>query len=189
MSPILGIWASAQQSALNAGSYESISSYTVGSGGTSTITFSSIPSTYTHLQIRSMVKNSVTGTPGQNWQFNSDTSSNYSWHLLYGNGSSVTATAGSSQTYFFAGTGSAGSVDNTAGAVVDILDYTSTTKAKTVRALAGADGNGSGIILLESGAWYKNSSSVYEAINTITITSSSGSFSQYSSFALYGIKA
>jgi hypothetical protein len=51
--PILGIIASAITGNLVTTSYESIETVTVGSGGSATVlTFSSIPATYTHLQIR-----------------------------------------------------------------------------------------------------------------------------------------
>ena len=50
--PILGVIDSAKTG--NLSSYESIQTITVGSGGASTIVFSSIPSTYAHLQIRAL---------------------------------------------------------------------------------------------------------------------------------------
>jgi hypothetical protein len=50
--PILGIIASAITGNLVTTSYESIETVTVGSGGSATVTFSSIPATYTHLQIK-----------------------------------------------------------------------------------------------------------------------------------------
>jgi len=57
------------------GSYESIASAS-GTGSSGTITFSSIPSTYTHLQIRGIGRNSYPSTQ-VNVRFNSDTGSNY----------------------------------------------------------------------------------------------------------------
>lgn len=169
------------------GSFESIATTTVGAGGTGTITFSSIPSTYTHLQIRCMAqtnRGSVSYDGGKTI-FNGDTASNYSTHNLTGTG----ATASSSSlltTYmqlpwvgFGTTTGS-----NWGGTVIDILDYANTSKFKTVRALGGADGNGSGYVTLTSGNWRSTS-----AITSISITPDGGTtFSQYSSFALYGIK-
>ena len=65
--------------------------------------------------------------------------------------------------------------------IVDILDYANTNKYKTMRALDGFDANGSGYAVLWSGNWRSTS-----AVSTITITG--GTFAQYSSFALYGIK-
>jgi hypothetical protein len=177
MSPILGIWASAVTGGVSTTSFESIATVSVGSGGASSVTFSSIPSTYTHLQIRC-----ITRGGGSQIQFNSDTGANYTRHYVYGNGTSVQAGGGG---------GNSGmsiidytSQTNTFGAaVVDILDYTSTNKYKTARSLTGFDTNGAvdQEIFLFGGMWLNTS-----AITTITI--SGGSIAQYSHFALYGIK-
>jgi hypothetical protein len=73
------------------------------------------------------------------------------------------------------------------GGVVDILDYASTSKNKTIRTLSGADINGAGGDLrLSSGLWFATPA----AITSITLYANGGSsdFAQYSSFALYGIK-
>jgi hypothetical protein len=67
--------------------------------------------------------------------------------------------------------------------VYDILDYNSTSKFKTARTLLGYDNNGSGAIFFTSGNWRSTS-----AITTVTIYPNTGTFAQYSHFALYGIK-
>ena len=71
--------------------FTSLQTVTVGSGGQTTITFSSIPPTYTHLQIRWLARENTgaQADPSQNIRirFNSDTGSNYSIHRLYGLGS------------------------------------------------------------------------------------------------------
>lgn len=160
-------------------SYESIATTTVGVGGTSTITFSSIPSTYQHLQIRAFTIGS-----SDNYftiRANSDTGSNYAYHQLTGDGTSVTAGAGSSTSTMFSGQGS-GSSSNGAVAVVDLLDYANTNKFKTFRTLTGYDINSVGGIWYRSGLWQNTN-----AVNNITLVSG-GTFAQYSSFALYGIK-
>ena len=170
-------------------SYESIATVTVGSGGSSSISFTSIPATYTHLQIRAIARTTVTSdTDFMALQFNGDTGSNYVHHSLFGNGS--TAGAGVDRPVSFAiaqrlATNQNGS--SIFGAVVmDILDYTNTNKYTTTRNIGGYDANGSGQIFLESNLWQNTS-----AINSITITPSnpgSFAFTQYSQFALYGIK-
>ena len=178
MSPILGILASSRP-AIATSSYESIATSTVGSGGAASITFTSISSNYTHLQIRAIGKLSA-GAQEILFQFNSDTGSNYNSHQLYGDGASVVANAkGTSSngwiTYWAAtGFGSA---------VLDILDYKNTNKYKTTKSLGGHDLNGSGYILLRSGLWMNTS-----AITNISIFPVSGNFTEYSQFALYGIK-
>lgn len=187
MSPILGIWASQNYPRIT-NSYESISTTTVGAGGTSTITFSSIPSTYKHLEIRSFGANSATNNQYVKLVFNSDTGANYAEHHLSGNGS--TANAGANASFnnggLYFGMGLPGTLlSNVFGAgVTTILDYANTNKYKTVRSLDGFDGNGSGGVEIVSSLWQSTS-----AITSITLTvNGSNNFQQYSHFALYGIK-
>jgi len=173
------------------GNYTSIATQTVGSGGASTITFSSIPSTYTHLQLRIIAQTSRSGaiTDGMNIQFNGDTGSNYSQHWLQGNGSAVTAYGYASQTRGWLG-GSGGASGYFSANVVDILDYTNTNKYKTHRYLMGTDANGSGLIEIGSGVWFKSGtgSNISDPISSFTILPDYSPYVQYSSFALYGVK-
>lgn len=173
--------------------YESIQTVTVGAGGSSSIDFTSIPSTYSHLQIRMISRNTAAGVAGtlDNWlRFNSDSGSNYSFHILQGDGAAAAAGAGTTQTRVRMPNQSPGasSTANTFGAaVIDILDYTSTNKNKTVRALYGANDNTTNSeyrVFLLSGLWYATPA----AITSITILPETANFAQYSSFALYGIK-
>jgi hypothetical protein len=175
-----------------AGGYDSIQTVTVGSGGQATISFTSIPQTYTHLQIRATSKNLYTGAVGDdssNMYFNADTTyTNYRTHRLNGNGATVSSNSvQSSGTYILGGGFSVRSYStytNMFGvAVTDILDYTNTNKYTTVRMLAGADMNGAGDVVLHSGLWMSTA-----AISAITLSDAAGNFAQYSSFALYGIK-
>ncbi len=164
------------------GSMEALGSVTL-NAATSTITFSSIPSTYSHLQLRAIVRSGTTGESGM-ITFNSDTGANYSRHYLIGTGTATASGAGTSANnidiFYFNSSASTASVF--AANVLDILDYANTNKYKTIRLLAGADLNGSGALGLYSGSWRSTS-----AITSITITPSS-TIAQYSSFALYGIK-
>ena len=159
------------------------------------VTFSSIPQGYTHLQIRALARGNR-GTYSSDSlmiQFNLDTStSKYATHRLYGQGSSVPSTvAYTNLGGIICGviTG-AGAGSNTFGAsVIDILDYTSTNKHKTVRGIGGEDNNSGtnpieGFVELSSGVWLDTS-----AINSIKLYSiNATALQQYSSFALYGIK-
>ena len=183
MSPILGIWASSIQPSLNASSFDSIATVTVGSGGQSSVTFSSIPQTYKHLQIRYITRDGVNSS-NTVLTFNGDTGANYSTHYLVGNGSSASAGAAASSSFIYTDI-LTNSSTSYSGAVVDILDYASTSKNKTVRTLAGIDLNGSGTVWLASGAWY-NSSTAISSLRLIN--NNANAFPQYSSFALYGIK-
>ena len=156
-------------------SYESIATTTVGAGGASNITFSSIPSTYTHLQIRCMVKNSQLAS--MYLELNSDTGANYSFHRVYGEGTTTVASGGGG--YSFALCGITGT--QFGSTIIDILDYTNTNKNTTIRSLSGYDNNGSGYVGLWTGGWY-NTNAV-SSINLVATT-----FQQYSQIALYGIK-
>jgi hypothetical protein len=174
--PILGILASSTPAA--AGDYESIATVTVGSGGSSTITFSSIPATYAHLQLRIATVNSTYGR----LYFNNDTTAaNYRSHYLSGNGSA--ASAGTYANVIYSPYDGSGSNDPYVE-IIDILDYGNTNKNKVIRQLAGLDKNGSGQVAFLSGLWLSTS-----AINEIDLVVNSGNFAQYSHFALYGIKS
>ena len=187
MAPILGIYASQISGHLTPpNSYASIATQTVGSGGASSITFSSIPSTYTHLQIRILSKTTSGDFNDLTLTANADSGANYSWHRIYGNGATVSTNAVTSTTPMTVGldTGSTQASGVFATNVIDVLDYTSVNKNKTFRTMAGADANGSGYIILFSGTWYNSST----AVTSITLTPAGGAFTQYSSFALYGIR-
>ncbi len=184
--PILGIFASAQQSAAVT-SYESIATVTVGGGGSSSISFTSIPSTYQHLQVRLMARtNRAAEADFLTVTFNSDTGNNYSYHYLQGDGSAAASSNSVNSPYILLNRfASASATSNVNGVgVLDVLDYANTNKYKTSRSLAGYDNNGSGVIEFDSGNWRNTA-----AISTLTITPGAGTaFVQYSSFALYGIK-
>lgn len=146
---------------------------------TTTITFSNIPQGYKHLQIRAIAKASGTNF-NPKMQFNGDTGSNYSWHYIYGDGSTAVAGAGATQAFIYNSIISTNaSMYN--GFVIDILDYSNTSKFKTTRELSGQDRNGSGEIALWSGNW-RNTAPI------TSITFSNGTFDTNSRFSLYGIK-
>jgi hypothetical protein len=158
-------------------SYESIAT-ALGTGSSGVVTFSSIPSTYKHLQIR-ITAFQATGNDVF-LKVNSD--AGVRGHWLQGNGASATAGSetGTGNGQYF-GTDYFNSTNPTV-AVVDFLDYGSTTKAKTARWLWGRDSNGSGRIILGSSLFTTTS-----AITSITFTSAN-SYTSNSHFALYGIK-
>jgi hypothetical protein len=157
---------------------------------TASITFSSIPQTYTHLQIRGTVKaNRATYVDDLGMRFNGDSTSNYSYHRLYSFGSGTPGSdAGTSSSSMNIGQVSGGTVNNsnTFGVVIiDILNYASTTITKTVRCLTGADDNGQGGVQLGSGNWRTSNTGV----SIITLLPLIGSvFFTNTQVALYGIK-
>lgn len=183
---ILGIYASSVLKVTN--SYESIATVT-GSGAS--VTFSSIPSTYKHLQIRSIARTSSGAYDTVLlYRLNGDsTYTNYfGRHLLYGDGSTAAAAANNSSAF------TGGAVGQTAGGltasnvfattIVDILDYQNTNKNKTLRGLGGIDTNGGGTVAFASSLWLNTA-----AVTSITILPYDGSsFAANTQFALYGIK-
>lgn len=189
--PILGVIDSAKSGHLfePSNGYEAIATANL-NAATASITFGSIPATYAHLQIRAIARGTST-VDSFVLSLNGDTNSaDYNSHYLYGNGSAAsTATQGNSAYMFVGSMPTNSSTANSFGvAVIDILDYTSVNKNKTVRSFTGQDNNGSGGVVLFSGIWFNAPSN--SAITTVTIfpNASTGNFAQYSSFALYGIK-
>ena len=154
----------------------------------STVTFSGIPSNYTHLQLRITARSASTGG-SMRLTFNSDaTGSNYARHLVMGDGSTPSASAANADSV----TAAIGDFPVSSSAsnffsnhIVDIFDAFNTSKNKTLRSLSGQDLNGSGSIQLRSSLWMSQS-----AVTTISIFEGAGSnFAANSHFALYGIKA
>ena len=165
------------------GAYDALATVTVPSGGLADITFAGIPSTYKHLQIRASVLGSSLNQDIFA-QFNGVTaSSNYSLHELRGNGATVSASAVTSTTGFYLATNALTTTFPTVF-VMDLLDYASSSKNKTSRILQGKDANGSGTISLFSGLYY----GATNAVTSIRIFPSGGSFNEHSQFTLYGVK-
>ena len=189
MSPILGARGGLSASAYGftsavaalPGDYDSIASLS-GTGSSGTIAFTSIPSTYKHLQIRATYQCSTTDNPYLRVGGGSiDTGANYSWHHLYGDGASVLNNGNGSQTFTYFGYSQNATNPNVA--IIDILEYASASKNKVFRILAGQYNNGVGELELWSGSW-QNSATAIGSISLIT----AGVFSTASTFALYGIK-
>jgi hypothetical protein len=167
-----------------AGAFESIASAT-GTGSSGTITFSSIPQTYQHLQIRIMANDGGNNNIGI--RFNGDSGTNYANHKLEGDGSAVAASANTSVNRALYVGQATGLTDIMGVSIVDIHDYASSTKNTTVRSLVGWDSNNDvdgGYIRLTSGL-FNNTASV----TSISLVDLGGNFTTTSIFALYGIKA
>jgi hypothetical protein len=138
----LGIWAaSGAGGGGGASDFELISTQLV-TGSPSSVTFSSIPSTYRHLQVRMTMKNSNgASTMDQGYfTFNGDTTtSNYHAHWMNGNGS---GTGNSYSNSYVASIRSVATSLFTASAfsghILDVYDYGQTTKYKTSRIIGGA---------------------------------------------------
>jgi hypothetical protein len=167
-------------------SYDSIATITVGSGGATSAEFTSIPGTYTHLQIRAIGRGAGSNTDnGFYFRLNSDSGTNYTRHRIRGDGSSASASANTAADYAALGGlpagGASASIFGTF--VIDILDYANTNKYTTIRSLVGEDRNGAGNIILNSNLWLNTN-----AVTSILLAFDGPNLAQYSHFALYGIK-
>ena len=166
-------------------------------GNAATVTFSSIPSTFTHLQVRAYGR---TDRPTYNvgsysMTINGDTGNNYSRHYLRSapGSPSTGVESGGSGTVGYIDLGQFAGSTATSGifgvGITDILDYTNTNKYKTVRHIGGVDTNGAasgvaGFLQMSSGAWLNTN-----AITSLTFYPIEGAsnFVSGTRFDLYGI--
>jgi hypothetical protein len=163
------------------GTYESISTVTVGGTSQSSISFTSIPSTYTHLQLRGIL---LANGASPQIRFNSDSNANYSNHLMYGGGTNPPGTGSNTSisAMYIGGSNTGTSSSHPFVFVTDILDYANSSKNTTMRTLSGVDQNGSGEVSIFSGGWH-----VTNPVTSVSVITNVN-FTQYSSVALYGIK-
>jgi len=156
-------------------------------GNTAEINFSSIPSTFTHLQLRIYGRGTTSFSDGLTLytRFNNDSGSNYADHQLFGGGSSAASTAGTSKTQMDASqifADSSATANIFGVAIIDILDYANTNKNKVIRTLAGWDGNSTkGRATIASGLWMST-----DAVSAIKLFID-GNFVAGSRADLYGI--
>ena len=157
--------------------YEAIATQTLGSAA-ATVTFSSIPGTYTDL-VLIITPQSSSSTSSVDIQFNGDTGTNYSLTYLYGNGTAALSGRDSSTAY--AGGGSASDSASTfLTNTVHIQNYSNTT---TNKSLLMRTGNTVGNVLSAVSMWRNTA-----AINSILLKLSTGAnFTTGSTFSLYGI--
>lgn len=168
-----------------ANTFTKIASVTVGSGGASTVDFSSIPSTYTDLAVYYSIRGSSNESgDGHNpyFKFNNNTS-NYSWIMGYGNGSSALKDSGTSNLLICACPSSDFTANTFSNGLVYIPNYTS-SNYKVYYRDSTAENNGASSYTVFNARLWSNTS----AINQITFYPITGTFVQYSSATLYGIK-
>ena len=157
--------------------YEPIATTTLGSAAAS-VSFSSIPATYTDLRLVVTGGTSVSGTYA--WiQYNSDTASNYSTTRVDGDGSGAASSRTTSATFIRNST----SLDSNPNLVItDIFSYAGST-FKTCLIDTAADQNGSGRVTRTVGLWRSTS-----AITSILFSANSGNLNVGTTATLYGIK-
>jgi hypothetical protein len=181
----LGFFATAGAGAGAAGSFDLLASQVLTSPAAN-ITFSNLAtsyaSTYQHLQLRIVALHSADQNGKMN--FNNDTGANYSYHQLFGNGSSVASNGGGGEVWMQIGYGP-NSTTQPVVSIIDLLDPFETTKYKTIRTLTGSASSTNNVKLM-SGSWRNT-----DAISTIVVAEigGSGSYKTGSRFSLYGIKA
>ena len=141
----------------------------------STITFSSIPQTYTDLVL---VASFTAGNNDEKLQFNGDTGANYSWMRLYGDGTSASAGFAPTPTYL---RHTGGDLTTQQNVIINIFNYANATTHKTT---IGRGNNAAIQTTAVAGLWRNNA-----AITSITYSVSANNFSSGSTFTLYGIKA
>jgi hypothetical protein len=153
--------------------YEPIATTTVGTA-TSTVTFSSIPGTYTDLVV--VISGTSSILTGIGTQFNGDTGTNYSRVLIQGNGTTASSSVETSQTF-----GTWGLLDTVGGnSVYNIMNYANATTYKTIISRANVV-NGA-LVRGHTGLWRSTA-----AITSITFMYST--FSTGTTLSIYGIAA
>lgn len=173
-----------------AGAYDLISTSLI-STTTASVTFSSLPTEYSHLQIRLTGRSNRADYQDQiAIRLNGVTSNVYISHNMRGNGTNVASGYQDIFGYIFSSSGfDLFSTNETSGAfgagIIDILDFKSTLKTKTIRMFSGiAGGTQSKQINLTSGM---NPGST-AALTSVTIFPRNGSWVSGTRISIYGIK-
>jgi hypothetical protein len=191
--PILGSLASQNTKSFlfaPSGAFDSIATINCTDNTTTLISFTGIPQTYTHLQLRGYLQVYGGSQGGANIRFNNDSANNYAFHQFGGGAYDGTTRAQGYVTQnsfnFDRFEGSTTAVNVFSPMIVDVYNYSNTTINKTAKQKAGIADNGLGYeqVYISTGHW-RNTSAVTRLdffINGNT------ALSQYSSFALYGIK-
>jgi hypothetical protein len=176
----LGFWAAA--GGPGQFDYEQIAT-TLVSSTTGSVTFSSIPQNYKHLQLRWAGRDASTSGDGY-IRFNSDGGNNYSAHrIIAGTGGvSSSAVVPASVVYVASMANTNDATSAFSAGVTDFLDYSITTKNKTVRALTGVQSSNK-FIALWSGAWYNTT-----AISSMEFFSGGTGWIAGTRISLYGIR-
>jgi hypothetical protein len=154
------------------------------SSATANVTFSSIPQTYKHLQIRMVTRgNNSSGFFAIYGSFNGNQA--YSWHRVKADGSSLSSDGFGSQSVMVLGNqpNANDSSNSFAATIVDINDYTSSAKNKTANYISCATGTNYGFIHFGSGAQFDTA-----PITTIIIGQQGNQFVAGSRISLYGTK-
>jgi hypothetical protein len=183
----LGIMAVAGAGAVPSGPPYELISTTILSGTSGSISFSSIPATYKHLQARLVLKGGASGgIKTMGYRLNSDSGNNYAAHNLSGSGSTITSGANAPTNYMRLRIATSDVANAYSTHIVDLLDYTNVNKNTTARTLGGGSRGSSSYdeVGLYSAVWLNTA-----AVNTLTFFDpGSDLFAAGSRFSLYGIR-
>ena len=162
--------------------YELIQSSFISTSGISQVDFANLPQIYRHLQLRIVMRDASSGPVAEKIGFNDNLSLVYDTHNLQGNGSSVISNAALNEDTIQAwrSPGSNASANIFSSTIVDILDYTSSTKNTTTRSFYGFTSS-TNEVALRSGAW-RNTAAV-TSVKVYTAGLAIGS-----RLSLYGIR-
>jgi len=168
----------------NAATFDCLGTVTLATA-TSTISFIGIPSTYKHLHIRMSARSSNGSTDYAQVKFNNDnTAGNYYRHVTYTTGGIVDGVNSSTNTYVGSVLDSTQTASAFAPYILDVAEYSSSSKLKTVKIFGGFNNNGGGEVSLTSILYMSTN-----PITTATVTLSSGANCvQYSHISIYGVK-
>jgi len=161
-----------------------IASSTVGSGGTSSIDFTSIPSTYTDLQLMLSARGASTALYA-NIKLNNSSSAIYSLRTIYGDGSAAASQNDSGATYFerFLMVSSAYTANTFSNGMLYIPNYAGSNNKSVMFDSVNENNATAAQSFMVAGLWASTA-----AINQITLTPNTGNFAQYSTAYLYGVK-
>lgn len=166
-----------------ANTFELIASSTVGSGGAASIDFTSIPSTYTDLVLKTSLRTTASVTYNDiDVAFNNSTAS-MTRRAVYADGTAVSSFSASNSRFIYANAATATSsvfsneeiyIPNYAGS-----NYKSVSSDVTTEMNSTAQN----LLLLLAGLWSDTA-----AINRVTLTPVTGTFVEHSTAYLYGVK-
>lgn len=159
------------------------STVTVGSGGAATIDFTSIPATFTDLMLVFSLRQSAANN---NIRLSvNGTTSNYSEIVLYGTGSATASTTASTTYFNLIYSNGSGETANTFGnGQVYIPNYAGSNN-KSMSADAVYENNATAAIASLTALLWSNAA----AITSLSLVPVSGTWVQYSTATLYGIKS
>ena len=185
MSPILGVVASSKLTS----SYTLIAENRLESN-TSTVTFSNIPGTFAHLEMWISMRGTGSNTLQDSLlRFNGDTSNVYRTGEYWIRGSQtapsgVAVVSGLNAMYGGQGLGDTAGADFFSATLLQINDYASTSKYKTVDSLSGNQNTTNGFAIWYSGVWENTA-----AVNSLTLFVNGASFKTNTYFTLFGLGA